>query len=427
MSKWKAHKYRVGPDQKEYAEAPADEKLLKELRGAVEPWLTAVFQSEHLSVLLGSGFSAGIAGCGGKKFLSMSTIELDAAFKDQVNADAARSAKASGRGAPNVEDQLSSALRLLDGLRIAGDPKADAWGKSLDKILAGFATEVLKSEAEVAKILNDPSSKAYSVLMGFLMSFASRAASRERLNIFTTNYDRLLEHAFDLLGVRAIDRFVGSLVPEFRSSRQNIDYHYNPPGVRGEPRYLEGVVRLAKLHGSIDWQLRDRRLIRRPLPFGAPTSHSEFPTAALTECMIYPNAAKDYETLFFPYAELFRDFAAAICQPNSTLVTYGYGFGDDHVNRVIRDMLTIPSTHLVIISFDSAGGRIEAFLDGVQREAQVSLLIGSHFGGIESLVNNYLPKSAIDQVTFRKALLLERRGDRSPVVRKEGDDAGAQA
>lgn len=58
--------------------------------------------------------------------------------------------------------------------------------------------------------------------------------------------------------------------------------------------------------------------------------------------MIYPNAAKDRETADYPYVELFRDLAVAVCRPNSTLVTYGYGFGDEHVNRVIRDMLTIP-------------------------------------------------------------------------------------
>ncbi len=44
-----------------------------------------------------------------------------------------------------------------------------------------------------------------------------------------------------------------SYPPIFRSSRLNIDMHYNPPGIRGEPRYLEGVARFTKLHGSIDW------------------------------------------------------------------------------------------------------------------------------------------------------------------------------
>ena len=50
--------------------------------------------------------------------------------------------------------------------------------------------------------------------------------------------------------------------------------------------------------------------------------------------MIYPNAAKDVETAYYPYAEVFRDFSATLCRPNSSLVTYGYGFGDDHINRM---------------------------------------------------------------------------------------------
>ena len=70
-----------------------------------------------------------------------------------------------------------------------------------------------------------------------------------------------------------------------------------------------------------------------------------------TRLMIYPNAAKDRETVHYPYVELFRDFAASICRPNSTVVCYGYSFGDEHINRVIEDMLTIPSTHLVIIAY----------------------------------------------------------------------------
>ena len=43
--------------------------------------------------------------------------------------------------------------------------------------------------------------------------------------------------------------------------------------------------------------------------------------------------------------------AAALCRPNSVTVTYGYGFGDDRVNRIFLDMLTIPSIHVVVIVY----------------------------------------------------------------------------
>lgn len=139
--------------------------------------------------------------------------------------------------------------------------------------------------------------------------------------------------------------------------------------------------------------------------------------------MIYPNPAKDFETLDYPYAELFRDFAAAVCRPNSSLVTYGYGFGDDHANRVLKDMLTIPSTHLVIIAWDktkpekeddeanASRKRINRFCSDVGKPSQISLLLGSQFGDLATLVDSYLPKPAIDQITIRKTKLEEQRGE----------------
>ena len=36
------------------------------------------------------------------------------------------------------------------------------------------------------------------------------------------------------------------------------------------------------------------------------------------------------------YLLFYKD--TSTCRPNSTLVTYGYSFGDEHINRVIIDM-----------------------------------------------------------------------------------------
>ena len=246
------------------------------------------------------------------------------------------------------------------------------------------------------------------------MSFASRTGTRDRLQVFTTNYDRCIEAGADLAGLRLIDRFVGTLAPVFRASRLDIDLHYNPPGIRGEPRYLEGVARFTKLHGSVDWVDYDGAIRRIGLPFGAREtgtylSASGFEDANPMQLMIYPNAAKDRETASYPYVELFRDFAAAICRPNSTLVCYGYSFGDEHINRVIEDMLTIPSTHLVVMSYSDPLGRIMRMYSKLGRSAQITLLIGEHLGDLQTLVDNYLPKPAIDRTTIRMAELLKQR------------------
>ena len=150
------------------------------------------------------------------------------------------------------------------------------------------------------------------------------------------------------------------------------------------------------------------------MPFGAHTVEPFLEALGIQKdmfnnLMIYPNAAKDKKTAAYPYVELFRDFAASICRPNSSLVTYGYSFGDEHINRVIEDMLTIPSTHLVIISYDDPQDCIMRTYEKFGRPAQITLLIGKPFGDMSSLVTYYLPKPAIDRITSRMTELLKSR------------------
>lgn len=384
-------------------------------RTRIEPWLTSLFQSEHLSLLCGSGITNAIsilAGATGGTTMATTTFTR---YKEEIKAAAEVSAEASGRDKGNIEDQIRTANDLLRGLKILKkSDEATALEAELNAIISEFATSILESEKGIATSEESKRENAYSVLVNFLLSFASRTGNRERLNMFTTNYDRLIEVGAEIAGIHLMDRFVGTMLPIFRSSRLNLDIHYNPPGIRGEPRYLEGVARLTKLHGSVDWVQCRGEIRRMGLPFGADTIESYLKSPGLygvdaLKLMIYPNSAKDRETAEYPYVELFRDFAASICRPNSTLVTYGYGFGDEHINRVIHDMLTIPSTHLVVISYDDPIGRIFQFYYDSAHYTQMSVLVGQELGNISNLANDYLPKSAIDRTTIRMAELLQHR------------------
>jgi hypothetical protein len=393
-----------------------------ELRQRIEPWLTALFQSEHLSLLIGSGLMhavGGIAECIGLP--DMGKVNFDV-FKPQIDAAAEQTAKLTGRSTSNFEDQIRVANELLTGLRhyclspesYTPELKADIdkLEANISKALSEFAASILEGERNILTAAKREDGFGY--LVNFLMSPASRSGTRDRLQIFTTNYDRLIEAGAEAAGLHLIDRFVGSLAPIFRSSRLNIDMHYNPPGIRGEPRFLEGVSRFTKLHGSVDWIYTDRDIHRIGLPFGALDIDPFLDASGVhgvepLNLMIYPNASKDRETAAYPYVDLFRDFAAAICRPNSTLVTYGYSFGDEHINRVIEDMLTIPSTHLVIISYGDSSGRIMGTYKKAARHAQTTLLIGNHLGDLKTLVDHYMPKPAIDKTTFRMAELLRSR------------------
>jgi hypothetical protein len=405
---------------------PQEKFGTKKLRERIEPWLTSLCQSEHLSMLLGSGLSnavhrratdAGLPGMGKADFGSWDAV---------LQAEALRSAKVCGRSEGNIEDQLRCANELLRAFEIyattgseGSNARANELRNSIRSVMNSFARSVYEGERGIATADERKREDAFNYLVSFLMSFASRSGTRDRLHIFTTNYDRVIEAGADAAGMHLLDRFVGSVSPVFRSSRLDLDIHYNPPGIRGEPRYLEGVARFTKLHGSLDWIDTDRSIRRIGLPFGGSspnlvtTAFAEIGTNS-TQLMIYPNAAKDRETTFYPYTELFRDFAASLCRPNHTLITFGYGFGDDHLNRIVEDMLTVPSTHLVVISYDDPLERIMKIYEKLGRHAQVSLLLGNHIGEFGTLVDSYLPKPAIDRATFRMAELLKARfGTRS--------------
>jgi len=394
----------------------ADDRFsIKELRNRIEPWLTSLFQSEHLSFLAGSGLTHAVHYlAAGEGAAGMGAVALTG-YQAEICKAAEETSERAGRKKGNLEDQLRAANELLRGLEILG--KTDDAQKlrlELLETLNVFSNAILQTEARIATADETRREQAFNTLVTFLMSFASRSGVRDRLNIFTTNYDRLIEAGAELAGLHLLDRFVGNLTPIFRSSRLDLDMHYNPPGIRGEPRYLEGVARFTKLHGSVDWVQTGKDIRRIGLAFGADeiTPHLQAPgldDATSHKIMIYPNAAKDRETSDYPYVELFRDLAAAVCRPNSTLVTYGYSFGDEHINRVIRDMLTIPSTHLVIISYDDPLGRIMKTYDEMGRPSQISLLIGPALSDLKTLTETFLPKAAIDKTTSRMSDLIKQR------------------
>lgn len=398
-----------------------------ELRKDIEPWLSAIFQSEHLSLLVGNGLTSAVSFIAEVKPQEMARLSLNDELSANIKKKADETSEKMKRGEANIEDDIRVTLELINGLKILEDARHSNLENELNKELLSFIKAILTTERDFFLKLKADDGKAitaFNFLKSFILSFTSRAASRERLNLFTTNYDRFIELACDETGVLLLDRFKGKIQPIFRNTRLELDYHYNPPGIRGEPRYVEGVARITKLHGSIDWKFEEDRILKSLLPFGAAENHPEIPANVTEQVVIYPNSSKDIETAFYPYAELFRDFSSAVCQPNSVLITYGYGFGDSHINRVMEDMLTIPSTHLVVIAWDKdyakegepfnfgAGReRVVKFLEN-KNSAQCTLLIGEHFADLKNLVEFYLPKSAIDRLTVKMQKLKDNRGDR---------------
>lgn len=201
------------------------------------------------NLLIGSGLTTAACYQANAGALGMGKVEFNTESDAQINIYAQKSAAAMGRGDSNIEDQFRSALMLLDGLKVLGDAtKHDALETALNTVLHRFLRSVLATENGIDNASDNDWKNGVSALQSFLLSFASRSASRERLHVFTTNYDRLVEYGCDLAGIRIIDRFVGALNPVFRSTRVEVDMHYNPPGIRGElPRKSHNEANMKRM------------------------------------------------------------------------------------------------------------------------------------------------------------------------------------
>ena len=62
-----------------------------------------------------------------------------------------------------------------------------------------------------------------------------------------------------------------------------------------------------------------------------------------------------------PYSDLMRLMQQELVRNNSVLVTLGYSFSDDHINRIILNSLSNPSFKLVVLG--RSGGNIQKLID----------------------------------------------------------------
>jgi SIR2-like protein len=213
----------------------------------------------------------------------------------------------------------------------------------------------------------------------------TRPLNLRRANLFTLNYDTLIEKAADAEGAVLVDGFVGTLRRIFRPESYDLDFYFPAQTTEGRVHRFDRALHLYKLHGSITWHRCDADWDN---PYGvfATFYNQETPE---DDVLIYPSPLKYGQALGLPYSELFRRFASAIAQPQSVLFTIGYGFGDEHVNALIRQTLAIPSFTLVVVDPEPTSD----FVSHLKQlgDERVWLVGGWKLGTFEHFVDKLLP------------------------------------
>ena len=155
-----------------------------------------------------------------------------------------------------------------------------------------------------------------------LASWAGRMESARPIELFTVNYDVLIESGLEELGIPYFDGFVGSIRGRFTPDL------VEPTIGRSNRELPAGFVRLWKLHGSVNWMEatvngRDE-LVRVGSPVG-------------TAAAIYPSDEKYEESRRLPFVALMDRFRRALVEPETITLICGYSFGDEHLNEMIFD------------------------------------------------------------------------------------------
>ena len=159
-----------------------------------------------------------------------------------------------------------------------------------------------------------------------------RTAREHTVEVFTLNYDVVLESALESQDVPIFDGFIGSYQPFFVPDSLSLK----------EMGPSKHWIRLWKMHGSVTWERtktnNQERVVRH-----VPTGTGE---------MIYPSYQKYQKSLEQPYAALADRLRRFLLLDDAILITCGYSFGDDHINEILFRALGIrPRTHVFALQY----------------------------------------------------------------------------
>lgn len=227
----------------------------------------------------------------------------------------------------NLEEILSRLRLVSEVLRDSADTFHGFTGdtaKQLDKRICTSIADIIQNGT-----LNHEAHLRFA-------RWCARTVFTRPVEVFTTNYDNLIERGLEQVGVPYFDGFVGSYEGLFRA-----DLVDTTDG-RDEITPPTGWVRVWKLHGSISWS----RVVRRGASL---IVRSAVPGESLA---IYPSLQKYEESRRLPFVVLADRLRRALAVPETTCIVSGYSFGDQHINDLYYDAAQFyPASEIVVLCF----------------------------------------------------------------------------
>jgi len=217
---------------------------------------------------------------------------------------------------PNIEEILSELYHRLSAMDLAS--------RDREQLKTTFE-EVCQCIQNTLKV--DGPTEYHKEFMLRIVSRreAEPAQKVPPVQIFTTNYDLLIELACEESHIVVINGFEGVFHRRWNPGSFEYDIgkattHVQTPRFEPSARH----VRLYKLHGSLSWFENNGQFYEeKPMP-----ESNRIPL------IIYPSRLKYVESIRPPFDWLFRRFGAAVSSAD-LLICIGYRFADENLNLYI--------------------------------------------------------------------------------------------
>lgn len=178
-------------------------------------------------------------------------------------------------------------------------------------------------------------------------------------NVFTTNYDLLIEHAANsvatLLLNDGFDRSTRLTSDFIFAPERYFDRTYRSGNVYSHLSELP-TINVIKLHGSLSWRKTESAIaLASALPeMLADADHAKPDVVAdrLKEYfLVLPNLRKFHTAMMDRvYYDLLRIYANSMDKENAVVLSFGFSFNDEHILDITRRGLRNPTSQLLVFS-----------------------------------------------------------------------------
>ncbi|MEO7978756.1 SIR2 family protein [Flavobacterium sp.] len=234
----------------------------------------------------------------------------------------------------NIEDILNQIRRIRELTAESSKEYEGVSGenaKLLDKEICTIIYDIILQKESIANI--DSTKKFFAWL-----SLLNRDFSKE---VFTTNYDLIIEKSLEATQIPYFDGFVGSFEPFFW--QESIDKFVSKNDL------TQNWIRLWKIHGSLSWfwkedtALNSQKIIRIGKVENIKKNDNEL--------VIYPSKEKYDSSKKQPFIAYFDRLKNYLLSGELLFVFTGYSFSDQHINEIIFNCLRQNNRLTVLVFF----------------------------------------------------------------------------